>query len=260
MSILDDIVLATKKRVEIEKTRLPLEDLLAQKMPESTSFAFEKALKESQISFICEVKKASPSKGVIAEEFPYTQIAKQYEEAGAAAISVLTEPDFFQGKNEYLTAIRQVVSLPILRKDFIVDPYQIVQSKHLGADAILLICSILSPQQLSEFIVLADELGLSAITEAHDEKEVQMALEAGSRVIGVNNRDLHTFKVDINNSVRLRKLAPKETLFIAESGIQTAEDIDVLEKNHVDAVLIGEAFMKERDKKAKLKELKGELE
>ncbi|AZP04701.1 indole-3-glycerol phosphate synthase TrpC [Jeotgalibaca ciconiae] len=260
MSILDDIVLATKKRVEIEKTRLPLEDLLAQKMPESTSFAFEKALKESQISFICEVKKASPSKGVIAEEFPYTQIAKQYEEAGAAAISVLTEPDFFQGKNEYLTAIRQVVSLPILRKDFIVDPYQIVQSKHLGADAILLICSILSPQQLSEFIVLADELGLSAITEAHDEKEVQMALEAGSRVIGVNNRDLHTFKVDINNSVRLRKLAPKETLFIAESGIQTAEDIDVLEKNHMDAVLIGEAFMKERDKKAKLKELKGELE
>ncbi|HJB24308.1 MAG TPA: indole-3-glycerol phosphate synthase TrpC [Candidatus Jeotgalibaca pullicola] len=260
MSILDDIVLATEKRVEIEKTRLPLEDLLAQKMPESTSFAFEKALKESQISFICEVKKASPSKGVIAEEFPYTQIAKQYEEAGAAAISVLTEPDFFQGKNEYLTAIRQVVSLPILRKDFIVDPYQIVQSKHLGADAILLICSILSPQQLSEFIVLADELGLSAITEAHDEKEVQMALEAGSRVIGVNNRDLHTFKVDINNSVRLRKLAPKETLFIAESGIQTAEDIDVLEKNHVDAVLIGEAFMKERDKKAKLKELKGELE
>lgn len=260
MSILDDIVLATKKRVEIEKTRLPLEDLLAQKMPESTSFAFEKALKESQISFICEVKKASPSKGVIAEEFPYTQIAKQYEEAGAAAISILTEPDFFQGKNEYLTAIRQVVSLPILRKDFIVDPYQIVQSKHLGADAILLICSILSPQQLSEFIVLADELGLSAITEAHDEKEVQMALEAGSRVIGVNNRDLHTFKVDINNSVRLRKLAPKETLFIAESGIQTAEDIDVLEKNHVDAVLIGEAFMKERDKKAKLKELKGELE
>lgn len=260
MSILDDIVLATKKRIEIEKTRLPLEDLLAQKMPESTPFAFEKALKESQISFICEVKKASPSKGVIAEEFPYTQIAKQYEEAGAAAISVLTEPDFFQGKNEYLTAIRQAVSLPILRKDFIVDPYQIVQSKHLGADAILLICSILTPQQLSEFIVLADELGLSSITEAHDEKEVQMALEAGSKVIGVNNRDLHTFKVDINNSVRLRKLAPEETLFIAESGIQTAEDIDVLEKNQVDAVLIGEAFMKERDKKAKLKELKGELE
>lgn len=260
MSILDDIVLATKKRIEIEKTRLPLEDLLAQKMPESTPFAFEKALKESQMSFICEVKKASPSKGVIAEEFPYTQIAKQYEEAGAAAISVLTEPDFFQGKNEYLTAIRQAVSLPILRKDFIVDPYQIVQSKHLGADAILLICSILTPQQLSEFIVLADELGLSSITEAHDEKEVQMALEAGSRVIGVNNRDLHTFKVNINNSVRLRKLAPEETLFIAESGIQTAEDIDVLEKNQVDAVLIGEAFMKERDKKAKLKELKGELE
>lgn len=260
MSILDDIVLATKKRIEIEKTRLPLEDLLAQKMPESTPFAFEKALKESQMSFICEVKKASPSKGVIAEEFPYTQIAKQYEEAGAAAISVLTEPDFFQGKNEYLTAIRQAVSLPILRKDFIVDPYQIVQSKHLGADAILLICSILTPQQLSEFIVLADELGLSSITEAHDEKEVQMALEAGSRVIGVNNRDLHTFKVNINNSVRLRKLAPEETLFIAESGIQTTEDIDVLEKNQVDAVLIGEAFMKERDKKAKLKELKGELE
>lgn len=261
MTILDDIVLAREKRLAEDKLTPPLMDLIAT-MPTDRhlpAFAFETALKETEMSFICEVKKASPSKGVIAKNFPYVDIARDYQAAGATALSVLTERDFFKGQDAYLTEISQAVDLPILRKDFIIDPYQIYQARAIGADAILLICAILSPQQLSDYIGLATELGLSVLTEAHDEDEIEMAIEAGSRIIGVNNRNLHNFEVDFQNSIRLRNLTPDDTLFVAESGVKTAADIKLLHDNHVDAVLIGESMMLARDKQAKLNELKGAL-
>lgn len=219
---------------------------------------FYSALAEPGISFICEVKKASPSKGVIAEHFPYVEIAGEYEEAGANAISVLTEPYFFQGSNEYLKEIRANVSLPILRKDFTVDEYMIYEAKAIGADAVLLICSILSQEQLNEYRLLAKELGLAALVEAHDEREVEMALKAGAEIIGVNNRNLKDFTVDINNSLRLRKLVPDNILFVSESGMKTPQDIQRLRENGTDAVLIGETFMRSTDKKAVLKSLRGD--
>jgi len=209
------------------------------------------------IAFICEVKKASPSKGVIAEDFPYLDIARAYEQAGADAISVLTEPDFFQGSDRYLAEIRGVVDIPLLRKDFIIDPFQIEQAACLGADAILLICAILTPVQLAEYCQMADTLGLSCLVEAHDEDELRMALSAGARVVGVNNRNLKTFAVDTQNSIKLRKLAPKEVVFVSESGIRTAEDVQFLRENGVDAVLIGETLMRAPDKKAALAALRG---
>ena len=219
---------------------------------------FYSALAEPGISFICEVKKASPSKGVIAEHFPYLEIAGEYEEAGANAISVLTEPYFFQGSNEYLKEIRANVSLPILRKDFTVDEYMIYEAKAIGADAVLLICSILSQEQLNEYRLLAKELGLAALVEAHDEREVEMALKAGAEIIGVNNRNLKDFTVDINNSLRLRKLVPDSILFVSESGMKTPQDIQRLRENDTDAVLVGETFMRSTDKKAVLQSLRGD--
>lgn len=219
---------------------------------------FYSALAEPGISFICEVKKASPSKGVIAEHFPYLEIAGEYEEAGANAISVLTEPYFFQGSNEYLKEIRANVSLPILRKDFTVDEYMIYEAKAIGADAVLLICSILSQEQLNEYRLLAKELGLAALVEAHDEREVEMALKAGAEIIGVNNRNLKDFTVDINNSLRLRKLVPDNILFVSESGMKTPQDIQRLRENGTDAVLVGETFMRSTDKKAVLQSLRGD--
>ena len=219
---------------------------------------FYSALAEPGISFICEVKKASPSKGVIAEHFPYVEIAGEYEEAGANAISVLTEPYFFQGSNEYLKEIRANVSLPILRKDFTVDEYMIYEAKAIGADAVLLICSILSQEQLNEYRLLAKELGLAALVEAHDEREVEMALKAGAEIIGVNNRNLKDFTVDINNSLRLRKLVPDNILFVSESGMKTPQDIQRLRENGTDAVLVGETFMRSTDKKAVLQSLRGD--
>ncbi len=219
---------------------------------------FYSALAEPGISFICEVKKASPSKGVIAEHFPYLEIAGEYEEAGANAISVLTEPYFFQGSNEYLKEIRANVSLPILRKDFTVDEYMIYEAKAIGADAVLLICSILSQEQLNEYRLLAKELGLAALVEAHDEREVEMALKAGAEIIGVNNRNLKDFTVDINNSLRLRKLVPDSILFVSESGMKTPQDIQRLRENGTDAVLVGETFMRSTDKKAVLQSLRGD--
>ena len=219
---------------------------------------FYSALAEPGISFICEVKKASPSKGVIAEHFPYLEIAGEYEEAGANAISVLTEPYFFQGSNEYLKEIRANVLLPILRKDFTVDEYMIYEAKAIGADAVLLICSILSQEQLNEYRLLAKELGLAALVEAHDEREVEMALKAGAEIIGVNNRNLKDFTVDINNSLRLRKLVPDNILFVSESGMKTPQDIQRLRENGTDAVLVGETFMRSTDKKAVLQSLRGD--
>lgn len=210
-----------------------------------------------RISFISEVKRASPSKGLIAPDFPYLDIARDYERAGASAISCLTEPFWFKGRDEYLAEISNAVKIPVLRKDFTVDEYMIYQAKTLGASAVLLICSILSKEQLSEYLGIAHSLGLSALVEAHDEDEVRTALSVGAGIIGVNNRDLRTFTVDINNSARLRKLVPPEVLFVSESGIKTAADIEALRSNGTNAVLIGETLMRSPDKKAALDELRG---
>lgn len=259
--ILDQIVTSTAKRVTALKETTSLETLKSQATPSVAPFAFEKALAgkkaAGEIAFICEVKKASPSKGVIAVDFPYVGIARDYQAAGADAISVLTEPDFFQGSNDYLTEIKQQVTIPVLRKDFIIDPIQIYEASLIGADAILLICSILDTETIREYIEIADTLGLSALVEAHDEVEVEQALVAGARIIGVNNRNLKTFEVDLDNSIRLRKLVPPEILFVSESGIRTPEDIAKLRRNGTNAVLIGETLMRSGDKKTELDKLRG---
>ncbi|MCM1303108.1 MAG: indole-3-glycerol phosphate synthase TrpC [Lachnospiraceae bacterium] len=256
--ILDEIAAKTRERIEAEKRRLPLAELKAQaaELNRDTGFPFEKALAKPGMSFICEVKKASPSKGVIAEHFPYVEIGIEYEKAGADAISILTEPFYFQGSNAYLTAIRGEVSIPLLRKDFTVDEYMLYEAKKIGADAVLLICAILSPMQLSEYAGIARELGLSALVEAHDEAEIGTALQAGTKIIGVNNRNLKDFTVDIRNSVRLRELVPGDILFVSESGMKSREDIARLEENGTDAVLIGETFMRSPDKAGMLRELR----
>ncbi|MDD3140793.1 MAG: indole-3-glycerol phosphate synthase TrpC [Lachnospiraceae bacterium] len=258
-NILDEIADKTRIRVAHLKEEHSLEEVKeeAYKKQIGADFPFEKALKQKEITFICEVKKASPSKGVIADEFPYVQIAKEYEEAGAGAISVLTEPEYFLGSDSYLKEIAKEVTIPILRKDFTVDAYQIYEAKVIGASAVLLICAILDDEQLKEYIIIAQELGLSALVEAHDEEEVRRAVVAGARIIGVNNRDLKTFTVDINNSVKLRKLVPAKILFVSESGIKRPQDVAVLKENSTDGVLIGETFMRSPDKKQVLKELKG---
>ena len=222
-----------------------------------SGFPFEKALAEGDISFICECKKASPSKGLIAEEFPYVEIAREYERAGASCISVLTEPKWFLGSDRYLQEITEAVSIPCIRKDFTVDEYMIYEARLLGASAVLLICAILDDAQLRAYRELAESLGMDALVEAHDETEVGRAAVSGARIIGVNNRDLKTFQVDVTNSVRLRSLIPKEAAYVSESGIRTAQDIQVLRENRVDAVLIGETLMRAADKKAKLAELRG---
>ncbi|SHJ33438.1 indole-3-glycerol phosphate synthase TrpC [Parasporobacterium paucivorans] len=257
--ILDEINDKTKERVAGLKETYPLERLMeeVEKLPRDRKFPFEEALKNKEISFICEVKKASPSKGLIASEFPYLDIAKEYEKAGAAAISVLTEPYFFQGKDRYLEEIKKAVSIPVLRKDFVVDEYMIYEAKKMGADIILLICAILTDKQLREYMELADSLGMSVLVEAHDEDEVQRALDAGARIIGVNNRDLRDFTVDINNSVRLHRMVPDPVLFVAESGIQTKEDVQMLKKEGIHGVLIGETLMRKPDKIKALEELRG---
>lgn len=257
--ILEEIVARTVQRVAEEKAAVPLSEMKkrAEAMDANTGFPFRKALSGDEISFICEVKRASPSKGLIAPDFPYLDIARDYERAGASAISCLTEPFWFKGRDEYLAEISNAVKIPVLRKDFTVDEYMIYQAKTLGASAVLLICSILSKEQLSEYLGIAHSLGLSALVEAHDEDEVRTALSVGAGIIGVNNRDLRTFTVDINNSARLRKLVPPEVLFVSESGIKTAADIEALRSNGTNAVLIGETLMRSPDKKAALDELRG---
>lgn len=258
MTILDQLAEYARKRTEQAKLKIPLEEINRQalSLPKG-SFAFENALKKTGISFICECKKASPSKGLIAPDFPYLQIAKEYEAAGADCISVLTEPQWFLGSDEYLNEIASAVSIPCLRKDFTVDEYMIYEAKVLGASAVLLICSILSEEQIKSYISICDELGLSALVEAHDENEVQTALNAGARIIGVNNRNLKDFSVDTNNSRRLRELIPRDVLFVSESGVSCAEDVAKLREIGADAVLIGETLMRATDKKAKLNELRG---
>ena len=281
MTILDQLADHARERVEQAKRTIPLETVKQQALSLAESsisangskdisgnisghkqqvrdkFSFERALQKPGISFICECKKASPSKGLIAPDFPYLQITKEYEAAGADCISILTEPKWFLGSDSYLKKIAGAVSIPCLRKDFTVDEYMIYEARLLGASAVLLICSILSEAQIKEYINICDTLGLSALVEAHDDKEVQMALNAGARIIGVNNRNLKDFSVDTDNSRRLRELIPQDILFVSESGVSTADDVKKLCEIGADAVLIGETLMRATDKKAKLNELRG---
>mgnify|MGYP000851934433 CR=1 FL=1 len=257
--ILKTLAESARMRVESAKQIVPydvLKDRVKGSVNSREAFAFEKALKSSGISFICELKKASPTKGEIAPVFPYKEIAMEYEEAGAHAISVLTEPEYFKGRDQFLKEISELVSTPTLRKDFIIDAYQIYESKLLGADAVLLICALLDNHTLNRYLEICDELGLSALVEAHTEEEVASAIEAGARLIGVNNRNLKTFEVDIHTCIALRELVPEHIIYVAESGISSREDIAMLEKAGVDAVLIGEALMRSSDKKTMLSYLK----
>lgn len=260
MTILDQLADYTRIRTTQAKEQISLNTLkdMAYALPKGT-FIFENALKKPDISFICECKKASPSKGLIAPDFPYLQIAKDYESAGADCISVLTEPKWFLGSDLYLKEIANTVSLPCLRKDFTVDEYMIYEAKILGASAVLLICSILNSAQIEQYIKICDELGLSALIEAHDQSEVIIALDAGARIIGVNNRNLKDFSVDTENSQRLRELIPSDVLFVSESGVKDAYDVKILSDIGADAVLIGETLMRAPDKKTKLAELRSLL-
>ena len=257
--ILDILAEAARKRVKRSEAQLPLAPLKRNALaaPAQPGFPFERALSRPGINFICEVKKASPSRGVIAPDFPYLEIAGDYERAGAAAISDLTEPEYFLGRDEYLSEISQAVHIPVLRKDFTVSAYQLYHAKLLGASAVLLICALLDTTILHDYIKICDELGISALVEAHDEREIESALNAGARVIGVNNRNLKDFTVDLGNSIRLRQLVPEEILFVAESGINTAAQVQKLHQQGVNGILIGEALMLAADKKAMLEELRG---
>ena len=258
MNILQQLALYATHRVEEAKKIKSLEEIKAEAFSlQKGDFEFEKALQKPGISFICECKKASPSKGIIAEEFDYLTIAKEYEKAGADCISVLTEPKWFLGSDEYLREIVNTVKIPCIRKDFTVDEYMIYEAKVLGAKAVLLICAILTEEQIREYIRICDELGISALVEAHDEQEIAVAIRAGARLIGVNNRNLKDFTVDTNNSGRLREMIPEGVLFVSESGIKDAGDIKLLKEADVDAVLIGETLMKATDKTKKLRELRG---
>ena len=257
-NILEEIAEKTRERIRKEKIALPLEKLkaLAEKAPQQPSFL--EALKKPGMSYICEVKKASPSKGLIAPDFPYVEIAKEYEAAGASAISCLTEPFYFMGSDTYLREITEMVDIPVLRKDFTVDKYMIYQAKAMGAAAVLLICSCLDEGQLKAYHQLAEELGISALVETHSEEEILTADRIGAKIIGVNNRNLKDFTVDINNSIRLRELVDPKTVFVSESGIKGGEDMKALYKNGTDAVLIGELLMRAEDRKKKLAELRME--
>ena len=260
-NILEEIAARTRERIAKEKSCISVSELenRIQEVNKNAGqkITFFQALQKDDMSYICEVKKASPSKGLIALDFPYLAIAKEYEQAGASAISCLTEPFYFQGADQYLREIAAAVQIPVLRKDFTVDEYMIYQAKSLGASAVLLICAILDDGELRAYRQLAKELGLDALVEAHDEYEVDRALNLGAEIVGVNNRDLRTFQVDMNNSIRLRKMAPDNVVFVSESGIRTPEDIRLLYENKVDGVLIGETLMRSPDKKAALESLNG---
>ena len=258
MTVLDRLASFARTRVELAKQRESLEITSRRALDAPPGdFGFENALKGPQISFICECKKASPSKGVIAEHFPYLEIAKEYEAAGADCVSVLTEPKWFLGSDQFLKEIASEISIPCLRKDFVVDPYMIYEAKNLGASAVLLICAILNEQELRSDLELCDRLGLSALVETRNEDEIKTAVDLGASMIGVNNRNLDDFSVDVERSQRLRELVPPNILFISESGARERADIEKLRQFNVDAVLIGEAMMKAPDKKAKLQELRG---
>ncbi len=285
--ILYTLVDAAKRRIAVQKAALPAEELRRQaeelcrgaalqqvtepcckeeqirqnrelygRKRYGRELPFEQALRSGGLRFICEIKKASPSRGVIAQDFPYLQIARDYETAGADCLSVLTEPDYFLGSDAYFREIRAVTGLPMLRKDFTIDPYMIYQAKVMGADAVLLICAVLSAEELNEYLSLCENLGLTALVETHDEAEVEKALRTGARVIGVNNRNLRNFEVDLSTSIRLRRFVPEDILFVAESGIRDAQDIAVLREAGVNGVLIGETLMRSPDKAAALAALR----
>lgn len=258
MTILDQLADYARERVAKAKERVPFEQVKKStlELPKK-NFEFEKALKKPGISLICECKKASPSKGLIAPEFPYLQIAQAYEAAGADCISVLTEPKWFLGADAYLKEIAESVSIPCIRKDFVVDAYMIYEARLLGASAVLLICSILKEEQIREYLSICEELGLSALVEAHDEEEVGMAIRCGARMIGVNNRNLKDFSVDTGNSAKLRAMIPQDVVFVSESGVKSPEDVEKLREVGADAVLIGETLMRAEDKKAMLGALRG---
>ena len=260
MNILDQLAEHAKIRVAENMKNKSLQEIReeALRLPKG-NFEFEKALRKDDISFICECKKASPSKGIIAKDFDYLSIAKEYELAGADCISVLTEPKWFLGSDDYIKAIANTVNIPCIRKDFTVDEYMIYEAKLLGAKAILLICAILKEEQIKSYIKICDDLGISALVEAHDDEEIQMAVRAKARIIGVNNRNLKDFSVDVSNSKRLRQQIPDDIIFVSESGISTRDDVKALEAENVDAVLIGETLMRATDKKIKLAELRGTL-
>lgn len=259
MTILEEIAAYARERTATAERKMPLADIRrrAEEMPRG-DFSFEKVLRKPGLSLICECKKASPSRGLIAPDFPYVQIAREYEAAGADCISVLTEPKWFLGRNEYLKEIASAVSVPCLRKDFTVSEYMIYEARLLGASAVLLIVSLLSEAQLQEYLGLCRELGLSALTEAHSAEEIGTAVRAGASVIGVNNRNLRDFSVDTGNSAALRELVPPGVLFVSENGVTGAADTEKLREIGADAVLVGEALMRASDKKAKIRELRGE--
>ncbi|MCD8096847.1 MAG: indole-3-glycerol phosphate synthase TrpC [Lachnospiraceae bacterium] len=256
--ILDELAEHAARRVEQAKKKISFEELrhTAESLPRG-NFRFEKALKRPGLSFICEVKKASPSKGLIAPDFPYVEIAREYEQAGADCVSVLTEPKWFLGSDDIFREIRAAISLPMIRKDFTVDAYQIYEAKAMGADAVLLICALLSTERVREYLAICDALGLSALVETHDEKEIESAVRAGARVIGVNNRNLKNFTVDFSNASRLREQIPPDAVYVAESGVKDARDVASLSKIGADAVLVGEALMRAEDKRARLAEFRG---
>ena len=258
MTILDELADYARVRTEEAKKKVSLEEMKAKayELPKG-DFRFEKALLKPGLSFICECKKASPSKGIIAEDYPYLQIAKDYEAAGADCISVLTEPKWFLGSNDYLKEITAEVSTPVIRKDFTVDEYMIYEAKVLGASAVLLIVSILSKEDIIKYIGICDELGISALVECHDEAEIDIALEAGARLVGVNNRNLKDFSVDMNLAKSLRNRVPEGKAFISESGVKGRDDIEALLEIGADGVLIGETLMRQPDKTKALNELKG---
>ncbi|MBP5154325.1 MAG: indole-3-glycerol phosphate synthase TrpC [Lachnospiraceae bacterium] len=258
MSILDELAASAQRRVANDQKDLPeglLRELVAEMGP-GDGWRFQEALRKEGLSFLCEVKKASPSRGVIDPVFDHTGIARSYEEAGADAISCLTEPTRFLGSDRIFCEIRSCVRTPMLRKDFTVSTYQIRQARILGAQAVLLICALLSPAQLEQYLELCRECGLAALTETHDEAEIRMAVSAGAGIIGVNNRDLRTFSVDLSTAERLRGLVPADTLFVAESGVRSPQDAAYMRRIGADAVLVGEALMRSRDKRAFLDSLR----
>lgn len=262
--ILDTLAEATKVRVEAAKQKVSFEKIKQQaSLVHKTPFAFETALKknsqEKGIAFICEVKKASPSKGIIAEQFPYLEIAEEYEKIGADCLSVLTEPEYFKGSNEYLREIAAKVTIPILRKDFTIDEYMIYEAKALGADAVLLIMSLLDDKTVNAYLHLCEKLGLSALVETHNAEEINRAARAGARIIGVNNRNLKDFTVDVKNCINLQKEMPQNVITVAESGISGAAEVSKIKEAGIHAVLIGETLMRSDNRKETIQKLRGNI-
>ena len=245
MNILDEIVAKTKSKLEEKKQGLSLEELSSKIDFENLKETnFKKSLQNKAEAIIAEIKKASPSAGIISDNFDPVLKSKEYESFGASALSILTEEDYFLGNIEYLKDVKAITSLPILRKDFIVDEYQIYESKLIGADCILLIASILNDEELKNFSETAERLKLDYIIEVHDMEELQRVKHFSNAIIGVNNRNLKTFDVDINNSVELKKIFEGENIFIAESGIKSKKDIEYLQQHNINVFLIGESLMK----------------